>query len=455
MKRISTVVAGLCLAPSVAAAGGMSLHTRGVRPTARGGAFVAGADDLGALWFNPAGLANLAGGDEKVSLLLDAALVHQAAEYDRIDSGGNQAGTARSSAPGKPVPSIAASYDLGGDGVIAAGVFAPYAGLATFEEDGPQRYSVIDMSHSVIAAVAIGVGWDFGSVRIGATVQNWISGVNQTAVVSGCPSQTICAPEDPEFDALVQIDQNDPWNPSASAGVQVDVHRSVTVGLSVQAPIRLEGDATLRTRLPSSGFYDGASVSGDQVRLGFTMAPSARLGVEVRPNERWRVEVAGDVEKWSMHEEMTITPYDMKIEDQAGVGTYELGPMVVPRHYRDTWAASLGVEGQPSAERPLRVLAGYTYETAAAPDAYLSALTFDGTKHLLSAGAGYVLGAYTIDAMVAYGIVGDRTVSMDEARSTQLSPVRDPGDEPLEVFVNAGEYRQSWLLAGVGVRTAF
>ena len=41
---------------SPAFAGGLYFTDRGVRPMGRGGAFVAGADDLGATYYNPAGL---------------------------------------------------------------------------------------------------------------------------------------------------------------------------------------------------------------------------------------------------------------------------------------------------------------------------------------------------------------------------------------------------------------
>src|SRR5688572_4735107 len=57
-------------------AAGMYWSDRGIRPLGRGGAFVAGADDLGAIAYNPAGLA-----DAGSSLLLDAALVNVRTEF--------------------------------------------------------------------------------------------------------------------------------------------------------------------------------------------------------------------------------------------------------------------------------------------------------------------------------------------------------------------------------------
>lgn len=457
-KTLVSIAAALGVGASstLATAGGMFLHTRGVRPSARSGAFVAGADDLGAMWFDIAGIAVLAGGPQKTSILVDAALVSQSGDYARIDSGGNPQPAVSNEASGLPIPSLAAGFDLGDKGVLGVGVSAPYAGLMKFPEDGAQRYSLIDLSKTLIITVSVGVGWKINDkLRVGAVLQDWVSSLGQTIVVSGCPGETICAPEDPEFDAMSQIDQNDLFNPSGAVGVQYDASDKVRLGAAFQAPIHMAGGSTLRTRLPSSGFYDGASISGDEADVDFWLPPTLRAGVEVRPTPSWRVELATDLEFWSMHDKMTITPKDMRIENAAGVGTYELGPMVLPRNYENTYAVSLGVEGQPMAAKPLRVLAGYTYETAAAPDAYLSTLTFDGAKHVVTAGLGYGFGKFSLDAVFGLGLVEDREVTLDEARSPQLTPVRDPNEEPLVTYVNAGTYETGWLIAGLGMTAGF
>src|SRR5262249_31364045 len=161
-----------------------------------------------------------------------------------------------------------------------------------------------------------------------------------TMMVSGCPGQTVCAPEDPEFDALVQVDQNDFWNPSGSAGVQIDAGDKVTFGLSAQAPVQMAGRATLPSPRPSSGVLAGATVSGDQADLDYWLPAVGRAGVEVRPTPRWHIELAGDIETWSEHKAMVITPDNMSIDNAPGVGSYQLGPMTVPRHFQNTYAGS-------------------------------------------------------------------------------------------------------------------
>ena len=61
------VLLGTLATAADAGAAGLYFSDRGVRPLGRGGAFVAGADDLGAIWYNPAGIV-----DAPSSFLLDA-----------------------------------------------------------------------------------------------------------------------------------------------------------------------------------------------------------------------------------------------------------------------------------------------------------------------------------------------------------------------------------------------
>jgi long-chain fatty acid transport protein len=223
------------------------------------------------------------------------------------------------------------------------------------------------------------------------------------------------------------------------------------MGASLQLPYFIGGNGSVETRLPTTGFFNGARVEGDQAEVSFTLPAIVRAGVEFHPG-RWNVEAAVDVELWSMHKEMRIEPKDVAIVDAPGINAYELGPVIVPRKYKNTVAASIGVEGQPLRNLPLRLLGGFTYETGAAPDAYLSTLTVDGTRQVYAGGLGWDQGRWRFEAMLSLATMGDREVTMEESRAPQLTPLRS-SDDPAKV--NAGTYKSSWLAAGFGASMTY
>jgi len=321
--------------------------------------------------------------------------------------------------------------------------------------EGANGYPNCALPRSLISTVGLGVAIGIGdNLRLGATLQDHVVALETTVMLSGCPGQTTCAPEDPDFDSFNRIDQNSFLNPSGSVGAQLDLSKQATIGAAFQLPVLVRGQGTLHSRLPPSGFFNGATVEGDRADVAFDLPASIRAGVEYRPG-RWRIELATTVELWSQHDKMTIEPKNVRIVGAAGVGTYELGPMVVPREFDNTIAVHLGVEGRPSASLPLTVRLGYLHENGAPPDAFLSALTVDGTKNLVALGAGWKKGTWMFDAVVGFAKMADRTVTADEARSPQLNPIRDTAAEPLTVYVNAGDYSSSWLMIGLGGNRSF
>src|SRR5437660_6422644 len=120
----------------------MFLPGRGARALGRAGSFVAGADDLGAIYYNPAGLA----GTGHASVLLDLGLVLQRVDYTRTDSGGNVLPTVSDDNGLLPIPTLGISWRpeaLKRRVTFAFGVFVPYTGIPRYPENGPQRYSLV------------------------------------------------------------------------------------------------------------------------------------------------------------------------------------------------------------------------------------------------------------------------------------------------------------------------
>lgn len=445
---MKTLVFVITLTPSIASAGGMFLHVKSGRDVERAGALVAGSDGGDSLWLNPAGLAHLNHGN---TIFAGVTYVNQAVDYQRIDSGDNTMPSISNDYPGIGIPTLAASFALSDELVIGAGINTPYSGLHRYDVAGTQRYASISLAESLSVQVTGGIAYAITpKLRVGATIQNVITKLDSRVVLSGCPGQTVCAPEDPEFDADTRIVQTDLFSPTASFGAQVDVHDRVTLGAAFQLPGRVSSTGELKTKLPSSGFYEGATVRGDKAKLEFDVPAIVRAGAEVRPVDKLRVEAALEVELWSTHDAITITPQDVTIENVAGVGTYEVGPTVIPRNYKSSYAVSLG--GEYAITPAVSVGAGYAYETAAAPKGYVSVLTVDSNKHLIGFGGSYKHGTWDFGASGGFVHLADVDLTMDEAKVPQLTPVRG---QPSEVYVNAGHYKSSYLLAGLRATKSF
>lgn len=446
MNRLVTLVV-ICAAVTASAndarAGGMLLPVRGVRTVERAGALIAGADEADALWLDPAGLAHLTG-DGKIHFLVDAAFVSQAVDYARVDSGGNRLGSVSNQQAGMPIPTFAAALGIGDRLVIAGGIAAPYAGLHRYDDDGPQHYASVSLEGSAFVYVTAGAAYKLtDQLRVGATIMDVVSRLSSRVVLSGCPGQTVCAPEDPDFDALGQVSQTDLVAPSGSIGVQYDAAPIATLGLAFQAPSRVSATGTFQSRLPRSAFFNGARVVGDEAELSFTLPAVLRAGIELHPLPGLRIEAALDTELWSMHDEIEITPHDIRIENAAGVGMYTVGKLVIPRHFQTSFAPAIGAEWH---DRHLVLGAGYSYETAATPADYVSVLTVDSAKHLIGIGGGYDLDGWQLGASAGLVLLSDVQVSLEDGKVMQLNPIRD---QPSNVVVNAGSYKSHYLIAGL------
>ena len=422
-------------------AGGLVLPVHGVRSLSRGGAFIAGADDADALWQNPAGLAHAAGNGKR-QLLFDLALVYQPVDYDRIDPDGNVLPKASNEQPSNPVPSLAGSLGIGDRLVIGGGLATPYQALHRYSADSPARYASVSTTGSAFVLVTVGAAYRVSDrLRVGATVQNQFSKLAWSVVMSGCPPMTTCAPEDRTFDMPVDIEQTDYLSPSGSIGLQFDASEIATLGLAIQAPLRVSANGKLTAKLPASTMFANGRITGDKASVSYTLPPAVRAGVEAT-FARLRVEAALAVELWQLHDEITIEPDTIQIENVAG-GPYEFGPMKIDRDFGTSVAASLGAE---YFGPQWMIGAGLAYETAAADPTHVSVLAVDGAKTLLAIGGGYAEDGWQIGGALSYTLVGDVSVPLAESKVDQLAPIHG---EPLAVPVNAGTYKTHYIVAGL------
>jgi long-chain fatty acid transport protein len=474
MKRIRYVAAavGLSIVAAAASAEGSGMYTseRGVRPLGRGGAFVAGADDLGAISYNPAGLA-----DARSSLLLDLAWVNVGTDFTRraivTDAAGNPttatSATAHGSTPFLPIPTIAGSYSPHEMFTFAAGIYAPYASLSKWPttvagQPAGSRYSLVSLEGSVLATVGAYVAFKpIEQIRIGAGFEALVGKLESDLIFSASPQdRLLAAPESPEYDASAKLVTKTIFAPSAHFGVTAVPHEKIRLGVAFHLPYKIDVPADLKVTLPRATAFDSASQSGTGARVKTDLPATFRAGVEVRPIETVRIEFAYVRELWNVHKALAIEPTSLSFNNITGFPSpFNVPPVSIPRNFQASSSFRLGGEEKvlnPNDNRPIAddVRAANNYETSAIPDDYQSPLTTDLDHITLGLGASVSpMKNVRLDVMYAHLFGFSVDVNPATAGVSAVNPLK--GNPTTPVPINAGTYDSHANIVGLGAAYKF
>ncbi len=454
MRALLIVV--VCCIASRAHAGGLYLLDRGARPLSRGGAFIAGADDPNALWYNPAGLA-----DSGNQVLADATLTVLLASYQRSYADGTRSPTVQASRGGLPIPTLAFSHDFGfKDITFGGGIFAPNAALLDWprsvREGGvnmpaPTRYSLISLRGSLLSNLSFGAAWHgIEGLSLGADVQVVTGRFKGQVALSACGDGVVCNfPEDPSFDAYSTVDVIPAYGFTGVLGAKYTYRDVLRVGASLVFPYTLRGPAKLSAKLPRDNpILENASIHGDRADLRMNFPLTLRAGIEVRPWRALRSELAFVWEQWSTQRTIDVIPRSIALRGIRGVGDYQLGAVSLPRSMKDSWSIRLGSEWFASEHFALR--GGIAYETGAFDEHTLTPLTLDVDKLVLSGGFSVQLNEQlTFDGSAGWFHmrdmrVTDSTIERPQAlrpASTADSTTLGNGRYKVEAFYLGGGFR--------------
>lgn len=476
-RRFASTVAAIAVlgASYEAHAGGLYTADRGVRPLGRGGAFVAGADDLGAIWYNPAGLA-----DAGSSVLVDFSWLNFSSEYVRRVNVTDAGGTVRTlefpqvngSSPFLPIPTIAGSYNFGKDKELTAafGLFAPYTAITNYPltldgQPAPSRYSLVSLEGSALVVAGGYFAYKpVESFRVGGGLQALVGKFQSTVVFSASPSdRLIAAPEDPQYDAFSQLDVGPIVAPSANFGmIAIPVPKTLRVGLSAQLPFWVSSPAKVRVKLPDAAPFDRARQEGEDAHVRFRLPAVLRAGVEYRAEisdaSKIRVEAAYVREFWSLHDSIDIRSENIKLYDITGFPSpFGVAPITLPRNFQDSNSFRLGGEYSLKnliSDYWIDLRAGISYETSGIPPEWVSPLTYDASKVIGSAGGSIHIGKnWRMDGVGALVLLNGSSVDPADAAVPRVNPVR--GNPTATEPINGGEYSARALILGVGLNYKF
>lgn len=444
---------GVLLSSSPAFAAGFFLPTRGVESTGRGGATIAPhRGDLNGIWFNPAGLSLL----EERQLVVDLGIVGRVDSFQRAprempDGSIRTYEEVSNQAPPNTIPQILVGGPTGIDGLgWAVGAYTGYTGSGRYDENGPQRYVLIDNTGSALGYIHAALGWQVNErLSIGGGIQNFMGSFRVVTKGSGYAG-LFGDPEDEDLDMLAETTITSFFGPSANLGVSYLLTPNLQTGLSFQLPtIFRDREATIDVRVPEHVAYDNATVSDDRVDISIPFPFYARAGLRYFA-ESFDIELAIVYQHWSSFDELEVSPAQAEVTGVPGVGSVPVDPFTLPQDFRNTFSLHLGGDHYTTDDLTLR--GGLTYERGAVPDHTYSSFNLDPDKFQLSFGGSFQRGSLRFDATLAGILMPTKVITNSEVR--QVNPSEDE-DQELTLVVGNGTYRHFGYIAGFGVRYLF
>ncbi len=404
--------------PVLLNAAGFYIPDVGSRCLGRGAAFSAKADDLTAIYHNPAGLADLRG----IQIILDVGLMNKIAGFDPAGENNVEYSPVRASEIVSPIPFIGISSDFRSNNfTLGFAAYGPYGVPAVkFPEEGPQRYNIVESSleevHYTLAA--------------GFKLTDWLSfGVN-FGLVDLYVSQNMKF-----FTGINDADLT--YNLSAHGakswvlGSLWKIYKGFEAGLSYQPKI----SAMLEGYMMAKEIPLLPEIS-DNLKVNIELPPILRSGFRYRFNKGSDIEVDLVWTGWS-----TIKNYTGIFETGSLFGIQKV---IFPKNWRDT--ISIRVGGDYGITEKITLRAGYFYDQRAAPMETIDASSIDLDGHGVTAGVSYNLSRYIFSLSYAHIFMPDANVENSIAGAQVYPPV-------LKTTIRSnGRYYAQWNILVIGVQ---
>jgi long-chain fatty acid transport protein len=469
---LATVVAS-----NPAFASGYYYIDSGVRAMGRGGAYVVGADDLSAQYYNPAALHNI----KRPMLNIQGWAANQVVNFDRADEPDNGLtfDSVKNESPPILEPQIGFAAPLGGihpilkNTTFAVGLYVPTAPYLAYPEDGAQRYQLQDsliwqayagpsVAQKITPWLTIGAGLQYTFLRVEERL---------AATICLLPDPEDCSDpkknlEDPNNDLDLAVKNWDPFELSWNAGFILTPIPQLQIGASIQPPISYSAPGTLTAGFSEdfslASQIDGLEFSDQDTTLKVTVPLVLRAGVQVIPIESVRIELDGVFHQWSTMSEFLITDMDMVVPhaEDAPFLTEDIvvaEDIIFKTGFQDAFSVRLGGDWQINEWAQVRL--GGHYETGAIPDATLGVNLPDSSKVGIGAGGTFTIAKrVALDVAFAQQFMGTRTIT-DSAASQQAlwTSIADPSESavvPGKVVGN-GVLSSSVTYVGIGASVYF
>lgn len=364
IRLLQTCVVSVLIPLAAALAGGFQLNEHGARAMAQGGAFVARASDLSAIYFNPAGLAFQRG----FQISLGATVIIPKTSFYGPDQLNTNQETKMVDQTFTPINAYA-SYQITDDLTAAIGVYNPY-GLGTeWPSDWPGRFisTKVDLKTWFISPTLAYKLSDQFSVGVGV---NYVTGsVGLKRVLSD--------PFDPHANTDIEATAN---SVGFNVGLLYKISNDVSLGASYRSQVKLNATGTA-TFDPMRSVYPAGGITST-----LTLPATGFAGIAYSPCAGLSLEADYQYIGWSSYKELAIT---FQSDNSTAVS---------PKNYTDTYILRVGGE---YTWNDLQLRAGYLYDKSPAPTAYVEPLLPDANRNGYNVGVGYKLSS-NVSVDVAY-----------------------------------------------------
>jgi len=391
LRMLRTVCGALALTATMAFASGFSIYEQGAKATAMGGAFVAQANDISSVFYNPAGITQLDG----FRLGLGTTIIMPEFGFQ---------------GPNHLDPNLYTAAEKG--------VFPPSTFYATYKINDK-----LAAGFGFFTLFGLGSEWDknWPGRLLATTSEVETFFLNPVVAYEVMPGLSVAAGFNAVL-ATVNLERSVYYGPRNVYGESkleaAGMGYGFNLGLRYQPTTELSFGAVYRGNVLLD--FDGGDATfefpttGDQVidEEIAALFPNTKgsselelptliaLGVAYQFNEKLVAEFNWMQLGWSSYDELVVE-FDDPV---AGETT-----TVNPRKYEDSFSLRFGLEYMLQDDLALRV--GYLRDMHAVPDERVEPSLPEGDRNLYSVGVGYTMGQLTIDGFYMLLTQDDRKVT--------------------------------------------
>lgn len=396
-RSTSKITAGCMTALTIALfgtanalAGGARIPNQSTRAMGMSDAFVAGADDASAIYYNPAGLSRLS----ETQVISNFYTAHATISSD--DPGGSET----SDGSWYFIPSLYIGGPIGETGTsLGLGIYSPFGLGTTWADDVASRWAQTSTTNPLALKLS-----EIQLVTFNPTISQQITddlslacGINyfKSRVILRGQFHYGALSSPPALGPVGEVDldmKGHGWG--YNLGLQWRYSDTVSFGLTCRSDVKVEYEGDVERKdspIPPSRTAADAELD---IRYPWSVAG----GVAWQATPKLRLELAAEWMQWSTWDEMVV-------QNQDAI----LGPaFIMQRQWDDSWIIMLGAEYELNEKWTLR--AGYSFNETPVPDSTVNVDLPTGDTHAIGLGAGYRYSdalSFDVALNLAYGLERD------------------------------------------------